>query len=115
MEDKKKKEQSPVELFSVWTLTFTKKIVLLCTIVWIMCTCYSAVAIMFAIIRVGDFSYLDTFINDYGESFRLIVGVNLISKTFENIWRYNDGGIFGTNNGLYEKEKGGPDDIDKQV
>lgn len=111
MEDKKKKEQSPVELFSVWTLTFTKKIVLLCTAVWIFYTFYSAVMIAFAVIRVGDFSYLDTFIQDNGESFRLIVGANIVSKTFENLFRYNDGGIFGTTNGLYEGED--TNDFDK--
>lgn len=57
---------------------------------------YSAIMILFAVIKVGDFSYLDTFISDNGETFRIIVGVNLISKTVENVFKFNNGGLFGT-------------------
>ena len=78
-----------------WSLTFTKRVIILVTILWTIQLVYSAIMIFFAVITCGDFSYLDTFITDNGETFRLIVGVNLISKTVENVFKYNNGGIFG--------------------
>jgi hypothetical protein len=51
--------------------------------------------ICLAIDMYGNFSYLDTFITDNGETFRLIVGANIVSKTIENVFKYNEGGIFG--------------------
>lgn len=82
--------------FMSWSLTFTKKLVLACTAVWICSTLYSAIVIMYAISSVGDFSYLDTFISESSETFRVVVGANLITKTIENVFHYNNGGIFGT-------------------
>lgn len=78
-----------------WSLTFTKKVVTLVTVLWFFQLVYSAVIIWFAVQTQGNFSYLDTFITDNGESFRLIVGANIISKTIENVFKYNEGGIFG--------------------
>ena len=79
-----------------WSLTFTKKVITIVTIVWILQILFSAVMICYAVMLQGNFSYLDTFITDNGETFRLIVGTNIISKTIENVFKYNDGGIFGT-------------------
>lgn len=78
-----------------WSLTFTKKVITLVTVAWFLQLIYSAIMITYAIKTHGYFTYLDTFINDNGETFRLIVGVNLISKTIENVFKYNEGGIFG--------------------
>jgi hypothetical protein len=77
-------------------LTFTKKVVTAVTIVWIVEVIYSAIMIWWACKTTQNFSYLDTFISDSGETFRLIVGANIISKTLENVFKYNEGGIFGT-------------------
>lgn len=82
--------------FMSWSLTFTKKLVIACTAVWICSTLYSAIAIVYAIGSVGDFSYLDTFISESSETFRVVVGANLVTKTIENVFHYNNGGIFGT-------------------
>lgn len=79
----------------VWSLTFTKKVIILVTFVWFLQLVFSAVMICYAVTLQGNFSYLDTFITDNGESFRLIVGVNIVSKTIENVFKYNEGGIFG--------------------
>ena len=78
-----------------WSLSFTKKVIILVTITWVIQMTYSAILIFYAVKTQGDFSFLDTFISDNGESFRLIVGVNIVSKTIENIFKYNEGGIFG--------------------
>lgn len=78
-----------------WSLTFTKKVVTLVTVLWCLQLVYSAIIIWFAVQTQGNFSYLDTFITDNGESFRLIVGANIVSKTIENVFKYNEGGIFG--------------------
>ena len=93
---KKHKRKLNIKDFMYWSLTFTKKLIIICTIIWAFCVFYSAIMIFFAVISVGDFSYLDTFISDNGETFRIIVGVNLISKTIENVFKFNNGGIFGT-------------------
>lgn len=82
--------------YLLWTLTFTKKVVTLVTFLWLLQLIYSAIMIYYAVHTQGNFSYLDTFIHDNGETFRLIVGINIVSKTFENVFKYNDGGIFGT-------------------
>lgn len=81
--------------FQFWSLTFTKKLVTICTAIWILVTLYSAIMILYAVKSVEDFSYLDTFISDNGETFRIVVGANLITKTIENVFHYNNGGIFG--------------------
>lgn len=93
---KKKKKNINIKDFFNWSLTFTKKLIVICTVLWAFCILYSAVMILFAVIKVGDFSYLDSFITDNGETFRIVVGVNLISKTIENVFKYNNGGLFGT-------------------
>lgn len=78
-----------------WSLTFTKKVVVLVTILWLIQLIYSGFMILYAVRMCGDFSYLDSFIADNGETFRLIVGTNIVSKTIENVFKYNEGGIFG--------------------
>lgn len=79
-----------------WSFTFTKKVITLVTFLWFLQLIYSAIMIWYAVKMQGNFSYLDTFIMDNGETFRLIVGVNIASKTIENVFKYNEGGIFGT-------------------
>lgn len=78
-----------------WSLTFTKKVILLVTFIWAIQLIFSAILIWYAVQTQGNFSFLDTFITDNGETFRLIVGVNIVSKTIENIFKYNEGGLFG--------------------
>lgn len=78
-----------------WYLTFTKKVIVIVTLLWFLQLIYSGFMIMYAVKICGDFSYLDSFINDNGETFRLIVGTNIVSKTIENVFKYNEGGIFG--------------------
>ena len=81
--------------FMKWSLSFTKKVVTIVTIAWIVFSIYSAIMIYYAVQTTGDFSYLDTFISDVGETFRLIVGAGIVAKTIENVFKYNNGGIFG--------------------
>lgn len=78
-----------------WYLTFTKKVIVIVTLLWFLQLIYSGFMIMYAVKICGDFSYLDSFISDNGETFRLIVGTNIVSKTIENVFKYNEGGIFG--------------------
>lgn len=82
--------------FSKWSLTFTKRVVIVVTIMWFLQLVYSAAMILYAVHTYGDFSYLDSFILDNGETFRLIVGAGIVTKTIENVFKYNNGGIFGT-------------------
>ncbi len=79
-----------------WSLSFLKKVVIVVTIAWVLQLIYSAVMIHYAVVMCGDFSYLDSFISDNGETFRLIVGTGIVAKTVENLFKYNNGGIFGT-------------------
>lgn len=78
-----------------WSLSFTKKVIVIVTVIWVIQITYSAIMILYAVKTQGNFSYLDTFISDNGETFRLIVGTNIVSKTIENVFKYNEGGIFG--------------------
>ena len=81
--------------FFKWSLTFTKRVIIVVTIAWVLQLIYSAVMILYAVHTCGDFSYLDSFITDNGETFRLIVGAGIITKTIENVFKYNEGGVFG--------------------
>ena len=87
-----------------WSLTFTKKVVTLVTVLWFLQLVFSAIMILYAVKMQGNFSYLDSFITDNGDTFRLIVGVNIVSKTIENVFKYNDGGIFGTSISVKSEE-----------
>lgn len=92
--NKKKKKQNnltPKKMFT-WALTFTKRVILLVVVVWFFAMFYSATMITVAIFQTGNFSYLDTFITELNQSFMLIIGTNLLSKTCENIFKYNDFG-----------------------
>lgn len=92
----KKRKKFDINDFFNWSLTFTKKLIVICTALWALFMTYAAIMILFAVFKVNDFSYLDTFITDNGETFRLVVGTNIISKTIENVFKFNNGGIFGT-------------------
>ena len=83
------------EMFK-WSLSFTKRVIVTVTILWVIQLIYSMIMIWYAVKTQDNFSYLDSFIADNGETFRLIVGTNIISKTIENIFKYNEGGIFGS-------------------
>lgn len=102
--------------FLNWSLTFTKKIVLIVTFLWVAYTVYEALMIFYAVKVYGNFSYLDTFITDTGETFRLIVGANIVSKTIENVFKYNEGGIFGTSiSPMQEENVEEPEDSNEPV
>ena len=60
-----------------WSLTFTKKVITLVTVLWTFQLVFSAIMIWYAVQMQGNFSYLDTFITDNGETFRLLVGTNI--------------------------------------
>lgn len=96
--------KSQLEKTFKWSLTFTKKVVVLVTVLWSLQLIFSAVMICYAVYTQGNFSYLDSFISDNGETFRLIVGVNIVSKTIENVFKYNEGGIFGKSISTQEQE-----------
>ena len=98
-----------------WSLSFTKKVILLVTIMWSVQLIYSAIMILYAVRIQGDFSYLDSFINDNGETFRMIVGVNIVSKTIENVFKYNEGGIFGKSVITDDSEEQPPIENDEAV
>lgn len=84
-----------VKDFIKWSVTFTRKVITLVTVLWFTQEIFSAVMIWYAVRTQGNFSYLDTFISDNGETFRIVVGAYLLSKTIENVFKYNEGGIFG--------------------
>lgn len=87
---------SKAKNYILWALTFTKKVIVLVTMSWFLQIVFSAILIWYSVESTGNFSYLDTFISDNGETFRLIVGTYTVSKTVENVFKYNEGGVFGT-------------------
>lgn len=100
-----KKLQKQLKDFFKWSITFTRKVITLVTLIWLIQTIFSACMILYAVETQGNFSYLDTFISDNGETFRMIVGAYLITKTIENVFKYNEGGLFGTSVKEEEKEE----------
>ena len=57
---------------------------------------YSLVVIVVAIKETGQFSYLDTLISETNETFRIVVGANIVKAGVENIFKYNDFGGKGS-------------------
>lgn len=86
---KKSNNVTPKKYFN-WCLTFTKRVILLVTIVWAIAMIYSAAMITVAIFMTGNFSYLDTYITEMSSTFWKVVGINIVSKTIENLSKYND-------------------------
>lgn len=85
---KKKKKDAKNAL--LWTWEFTKKIVVFLSVLYILNWLYSAVVIAIAVYDTGTFSYLDTLITETNETFRIVVGANVIKSCIENIFKYND-------------------------
>ena len=46
--------------------------------------------------ETGQFSYLDTLIGETNETFRIVVGANIVKAGVENIFKYNDFGGKGS-------------------
>ena len=95
MKKKSVSQKTQLKNMFKWFLTFTKNVVTLVTISWVLYMLFSAIMIFYAIKVSGNFSYLDTFITDNGDTFRLIVGTYIVTKTVENVFKYNEGSIFG--------------------
>lgn len=85
-----KKKKKGVKNALSWTWEFTKKIVMLLSILYIVNWLYSAIVIAIAIYNAGTFSYLDTLISETNETFRIVVGANVIKSCIENVFKYND-------------------------
>jgi hypothetical protein len=85
-----KKTKKGVKNAISWTWEFTKKIVMLLSILYIVNWLYSAIVIAIAIYNAGTFSYLDTLITETNETFRIVVGANVIKSCIENVFKYND-------------------------
>lgn len=92
---KKIKSKKPVtpKSFISWNLTFTQFIMKLVTQLWSIGMIYAAVLICFAIYKVDNFSFLDTYITEICSVFKASVISICLKSTVENVFRYND--IFG--------------------
>ena len=80
-----------------WSLTFTKKVITLVTILWIFQLVYSAIIIWYAVKTQGSFSYLDTFINDNNGIIVEPENIEQLSKALvemaNNLNKYNSSDI----------------------
>ena len=75
-----------------WTWGFTKVIVSLLTVLYFIIMIYCGFVIRFGMSKLSMVTYLDTFMTEINETFRLIVGANVIKATIENVFKYNDFG-----------------------
>ena len=75
-----------------WTWGFTKVIVSLLTVLYFIIMIYCGFVIWFGMSKLSMVTYLDTFMTEINETFRLIVGANVIKATIENVFKYNDFG-----------------------
>lgn len=87
----------------LWMWEHTKMIVNCLSVLYVLNWLYSLVVIVVAIKETGQFSYLDTLISETNETFRIVVGANIVKAGVENIFKYNDFGgkgsrYMGTNN-----------------
>lgn len=96
---KKKDEPTTKKKFQSWAIGFTATVLKLITVIWGGCMVFAAVAILLALYRTGEFSYLDTYIIKVCECFTAAVITGLVTRVIGNVFQYNDGGIFGTSIG----------------
>lgn len=85
-----KKSKKSVKNALSWTWEFTKKVVMLLSVLYILNWIYSAIIIAVAIYNTDTFCYLDTLITETNETFRIVVGANVIKSCIENVFKYND-------------------------
>lgn len=97
----RKRKQSLKNALS-WSWEFTKLIVTILTIVYFLIMIYCGVVIWMGMYKLAITTYLDTFITEINETFRLIVGANVIKAGVENVFKYND---FGGKGELYNNGK----------
>lgn len=97
----RKRKQSLKNALS-WSWEFTKLIVTILTIVYFLIMVYCGVVIWMGMYKLAITTYLDTFITEINETFRLIVGTNVIKAGVENVFKYND---FGGKGELYNNGK----------
>lgn len=83
-----------------WTWEFTKIVITALSVLYALNWLYSVVAISVAIYETNQFSFLDTLITETNETFRVIVGVNVVKCCIENVFKYND---FGGKGNTYNK------------
>lgn len=82
--------------FKSWAVGFTASALKIITAAWLATTVFSAIAMVLAIYKTGQFSYLDTFIIESNTTFRASVVTLLITRTVGNVFEHNDGGPWGT-------------------
>lgn len=76
----------------LWMWEHTKRLVNCLSVLYVLNWLYSLVVIVVAIKETGQFSYLDTLISETNETFRIVVGANIVKAGVENIFKYNDFG-----------------------
>ena len=72
----------------LWMWEHTKMIVNCLSVLYVLNWLYSLIVIVIAIKETGQFSYLDTLISETNETFRIVVGANIV--------KYNDFGGKGS-------------------
>lgn len=86
----------PAKAAILWMWEHTKMIVNCLSVLYVLNWLYSLVVIVVAIKETGQFSYLDTLISETNETFRIVVGANIVKAGVENIFKYNDFGGKGS-------------------
>jgi len=115
-EDKKlskkdKKRNSKLKNALFWSWEFTKLIIVILTIVYILQMIFSAFIIFYSLKFTSSLMYLDSFITETNETFRLIVGANVVKACVENVFKYNDFGGKGMN---YNSTNGNSENINNE-
>ena len=67
----------------LWMWEHTKMIVNCLSVLYVLNWLYSLVVIVVAIKETGQFSYLDTLISETNETFRIVVGANIVKAGVE--------------------------------
>lgn len=89
---KDKKKDSKLKNALSWSWEFTKFLVVILTIIYVAQMLFSALVIYHALDSTNMLTYLDSFITETNETFRLIVGANVVKSCVENVFKYNDFG-----------------------
>ena len=93
---KKRVTRNTSQAAGLWMWEHTKMIVNCLSVLYVLNWLYSLIVIVIAIKETGQFSYLDTLISETNETFRIVVGANIVKAGVENIFKYNDFGGKGS-------------------
>ena len=108
MKNFKKNYKDKSQGFILWSVDFSKRLILVLTILYILICIYAMVSPCFGI------TISDVFIEKSTDTFKVMVGTYLVKSVLENIFQYNDFSFSKSNGEFYDENIENNDNLDEE-